>query len=76
MKVEIIVPEVVSIFKEIKEQPENLFEIIRFDIRETGGQYLTAMRNAELTHFLGREHYECGQGEVNHRNGSYVGILL
>ena len=25
----------------------------------------------ELTHFLGRERYEHGQGDVNHRNGSY-----
>lgn len=71
MKVEISVPEVVEIFKEIQEQPEKLFEMIRFDIRETVGQYLTAMMNAELTHFLGRKPYERGQGEVNHRNGSY-----
>ena len=25
----------------------------------------------ELTHFLGRKWYEHGQGDVNHRNGSY-----
>jgi putative transposase len=71
MKVEISVPEAVSIFKEIQEQPANLFEMIRFDIRETVGQYLTAMMNAELTHFLGREPYKRGQGKVDHRNGSY-----
>jgi len=71
MKVEISVPEVVSIFKEIQEQPEKLFEMIRCDIKETVGQYLTAMMNAELTHFLGREPYKRGQGDVDHRNGSY-----
>jgi putative transposase len=71
MKVEISVPEVVSIFKEIQEQPEKLFDMIRFDIRETVGEYLTAMMNAELTHFLGRAPYERGGQEVNHRNGSY-----
>jgi len=71
MKVEISVPEVVSIFKEIQEQPEKLFEMIRFDIRETVGQYLTAMMNAELTHFLGRAPYERSAKEVDHRNGSY-----
>jgi putative transposase len=71
MKVEISVPEVVSIFKEIQEQPEKLFEMVRFDIRETVGEYLTAMMNAELTHFLGRAPYERGGQEVNHRNGSY-----
>jgi putative transposase len=32
---------------------------------------MTAMMNAELTHFLGREPYAHGQGPVNHRNGSY-----
>ena len=31
MKLEISVPEVVEIFKEIREQPEKLFEMIRFD---------------------------------------------
>ena len=71
MKVEISIPEVVEIFKEIQEQPEKLFEMIRFDIRETVGQYLTTMMNAELTHFLGRKPYERGGQEVNHRNGSY-----
>jgi len=37
MKVEINVPEVVSLFKEIQKQPEKLFEMIRMDIRETVG---------------------------------------
>ncbi|MBE9570456.1 MAG: transposase [Proteobacteria bacterium] len=71
MNVEINVPEVVRIFKEIQEQPEKLFEMIRFDIRETIGQYLTAMMNAELSHFLGREPYERSPEESDHRNGSY-----
>jgi putative transposase len=71
MKVEISVPEVVEIFKEIQEQPEKLFEMIRFDIRETVGQYLTTMMNAELTHFLGRKPYKGSSKDVNHRNGSY-----
>lgn len=70
MKVEISVPEVVNIFKEIQKQPERLFEMIRLDIRETVGKYLTAMMDAELSHFLGREPYERCKSEVNHRNGS------
>jgi hypothetical protein len=69
MNVEISVPEVIEIFKEIKEQPERLFEMIRFDIQETVGKYLTAMMNAELSHFLGREPYERSPGEPNHRAG-------
>lgn len=40
MKVEINVPEVVSLFKEIERQPEKIFEMIRMDIREAVGQYL------------------------------------
>lgn len=71
MRVEISVPELVETFKEIQKQPEKLFEMIRLDIRETVGQYLTSLMNAELTGFLGREPYKRGEGEVNHRNGSY-----
>ena len=71
MKLEISVPEVVNIFKEIREQPEQLYEMIRADIRETIGQYLSGLMDAELTHFLGRKPYERLKGDVNHRNGSY-----
>lgn len=71
MKLEVSVPEVVELFKEIQQQPEKLFDMIRCDIKETVGQYLTTLMNAELSHFLGRQPYERGCGEVNHRNGSY-----
>lgn len=70
MKLEVTVSEVKEIFKAI-EKPDQLFEMIRCDIRESVGQYLTAMMNAELTHFLGRGLYERGEDKVNHRNGSY-----
>jgi len=71
MKVEISVPEVVSIFKEIREKPEEIFNMIRVEIRESVGEYLSKLMDMELTHFLGREWYEHGKGDVNHRNGSY-----
>jgi len=71
MKVEISVPEVVSIFKEIQEQPEKIFEMIRIEIRENVGEYLSKLMDMERTQFLAREWYEHGQGDVNHRNGSY-----
>jgi len=73
MKLDMTVAEVAEIFKEIQKQPEQLFEMIRVDIRETVGQYLTTMMNRELTHFLGRGLYKrgIGEAEVNHRNGSY-----
>ena len=71
MKVEISVPEVMSIFKEIQDQPERIFEMIRVEIRDNVGQYLSKLMDLERTQFLEREWYEHGQGEVNHRNGSY-----
>ncbi len=39
------------------------------------GQYLTALMNAELTHFLGRGPYERSRGESNHRNTLYSRYL-
>ena len=73
MKLEMTVSEVTELFKGIQKQPEQLFEMIRTDIRETVGRYLTAMMNAELTQFLGRGPYKRGvdQEKVNHRNGGY-----
>ena len=71
MKIEVSVPEVVRIFKEIHTQPEQLFDIIRADIRQSVGQYLSEMMQVELTRFLGREPYERANDESNHRNGSY-----
>ncbi|MBW2023684.1 MAG: IS256 family transposase [Deltaproteobacteria bacterium] len=71
MKVQISVPEVVEIFKEIQEQPKQIFEMIRTEIRNNVGQYLSKLMELELTNFLGRQWYERAQGEVNHRNGSY-----
>jgi putative transposase len=71
MRVEVSVPEIVTLFKEIQTQPEKVFEMIRLDVREMVGKYLTEMMNAELSHFLGREPYERKAQESNHRNGSY-----
>ena len=71
MKVEISVPEVIDLFKEVQKQPTQIFEMIRADVKETVGQYLTSLMNAELTHFLGRDRYERIEGSINHRNGSY-----
>ena len=58
MKVEVSVPEVVNIFKEIQKGPEKLFEMIRVDMREAVGEYLSKLMDTELTRFLGRERYE------------------
>ena len=71
MKVEVSVPEIISIFKEISGQPEKIFKMIRSEIKENVGEYLSKLIEIELTKFLGREFYEHGKGDVNHRNGSY-----
>jgi putative transposase len=71
MKVEISVPEVMSIFKEIQQKPENIFEMIRVEIKESVGEYLSRLMDLERTEFLGRQRYEHVQGDANHRNGSY-----
>ena len=52
MKVDISVPEVVNIFKEIQEQPDKIFEMIRVDIRQSVCQYLSEFMEMELARFL------------------------
>ena len=49
MKVEISVPEVANLFKEIQEQPNRLFEMIRVDVRESVGHYMSKPMSLELT---------------------------
>lgn len=71
MKMEITVPEVIDLINEIRKEPENLFEMIRSNVQETVGQYLSSLMDAEMTHFLGRKPYERCEGDKNHRNGSY-----
>lgn len=45
--------------------------MIRENVQQTVGQYLSSLMGAELTRFLGRGRYERSDGESNHRNGSY-----
>ena len=71
MKIEISVPVLVNLFKEMQEQPKRLFKMIRVDFRESVCQCLTKMMGLELTEFLGRNPYERAAKDVNHRNGSY-----
>ncbi|MEJ5363545.1 MAG: hypothetical protein WHS86_00455 [Desulfosoma sp.] len=54
MEIKISVPEVVSIFKEIQTAPERIFEIIRADLRQSVGNYLSELMNVEFSQFLGR----------------------
>jgi putative transposase len=71
MKMEITVAEVTGLINEIRRQPNNLFEMIRANVQETVGHYLSALMDTELSNFLGRDRYERCEGEANHRNGFY-----
>jgi len=50
--------------------------MIRLDVREAVGKYLSEMMNAELTHFLGRKPYERNEEKPNYRNGSMAETSL
>ncbi|PON10555.1 IS256 family transposase, partial [Candidatus Entotheonella serta] len=71
MKIEVSVPEIVSLFKEIQTQPEQLFNLIHYDIRESVGKYLSEIMEVELRQFLGRDPYERTEKPSNYRNGYY-----
>ena len=73
MKLEISVPEIVEMINEVTKGPEGIFAMIREDLRQKAGTYLSSLMEAELTHYLGRKPYERGkEAKVNHRNGTYL----
>jgi len=71
MEIKISVPEVVSLMKELQENPARIFEMVTMNVQRDVEAYLTNLMKAELTHILGREEYERSKGKPNHRNGSY-----
>jgi len=71
MELMVSVTEVAELFKAIQEKPGQLFEMMRMDVQEEVGKYLTGLMDAELTHHLGRGKYERVDEEANHRNGTY-----
>ena len=67
------VAEVKEYIKGLVEAPGKYFSMIRYNVRESVGQYLSELMEAELTFYIGRERYERRGGvEVNYRNGGYV----
>lgn len=72
MEIKISVTEVANLIKEIQGEPARIFEMMTMNIQKEVGQYLTNLMDAELTHHLGRKHYERKAGEKNHRNGGYT----
>jgi len=66
------IAEVKRYIKELVEAPGKFFSMMRYNVRESVGQYLSELMEAELTFYIGRERYERrGGGEVNYRNGGY-----
>ena len=72
IEVNINVPELRELIKEIAEVPGRIFCMLRLNVKETVGNYLTHLMKAELTFFLGRDRYEKKGGHsINYRNGNY-----
>ena len=71
IELSINVPEVREFIKDIVEVPGRIFEIMRFNVRETVGRYLSLLMESELTFMLGRERYERTKEAINYRNGAY-----
>ena len=71
IKMKITVTEALELINEIREQPDNLFKIIRADVKQTEDRYITELMDMELTDLLGRKRYERIEGKSNHRNGFY-----
>jgi len=71
MKIALSVPEFLKVCKAIQKRPERIFKMLRTEVKEMVGRYLSEMMQTELTHFLGRGPYERREGSKNYRNGSY-----
>jgi len=71
MKLQISVSEARELIKDIQTKPEQLFEMIRADVKESVSRYLTEMMSLELTDHLGRQPYERLGRSENYRNGFY-----
>ncbi len=70
MQLEVSVTEFKELFNQLQ-SPDGLFSLLRLDVREQIGGYLSELMKAELSDFLGREKYERQEGKKNYRNGFY-----
>jgi putative transposase len=72
MKLEISVTEIKELINTVN-SPEQLFDLVRQDVKEIVGKYITDLVNAEMSQHLGRGYYqriECNK--PNYRNGHYL----
>jgi len=54
MQINLSITEFKELCKSIQKRPKKLFKMMRQEIRETTGQYLSELIQMELTDFLGR----------------------
>lgn len=72
MELRVNVSEVREYIKGIAEAPGKIFNLVRNNVKESVGKYLSQLMEAELSLFIGRERYERDKGrEGNYRNGGY-----
>lgn len=73
MELRINVSEVKEYIKGITEAPGKIFHLVRYNVKESVGKYLSQLMEVELSFFIGRERYERDtRREVNYRNGGYT----
>ena len=64
--------EITTLFKEIQKEPLKMFDLIRKDVKETVGNYISSLLDLELKAHLKRGRYERStESDPNYRNGSY-----
>ena len=72
MELKVNVPEVRSYLNGIVKAPGKMFDIVRYNVQESVGKYMSYLMESELTFYLGRDRYErAGSGNINYRNGDY-----
>ena len=72
MKLILSVSEITTLFKEIQKEPSKMFDLIRKDVKETIGNYISGLLDLELKDHLKRDKYErSAESDPNYRNGSY-----
>jgi len=71
MQITLNVAEFKELCKSIQRRPGKLYKMMRREIREAMGEYLSELIRMELSDYLGRLPYERGGGRVNYRNGYY-----
>ncbi|MFO0794367.1 MAG: transposase [Candidatus Brocadiaceae bacterium] len=73
LEVRINVSEIKEVIKDIAEAPGKIFTMMRYNVRESVGRYLSHLMDSELTFTWGGSDMPGGdKGEVNYRNGGYT----